>query len=130
MKQIERIYITKGDNSYNHAGVKSDKACAIQIDGRLYWINQSFAHLRELESEFRTLGVIFSCDYKKFGVHSVTEEWTSLNKNITRIPHHHDDIFSDKSGYIKRAERSPKGAYWWYVEDILGDLGGDLSNRL
>lgn len=118
MKKIERIYITKGDNLFNHEGLKCDKTLGIVIDGSIYWLNQSFARLNELEDQLRyNLGIAISCDQKKFGVFE--NDTAYMNKNVTRISQHHDDVFSNKSSYIKRAVRNPaNGHYWWHFDEL------------
>ena len=37
---LERIYVTRGDNLVDHVGCKCDKAFALQFDGKLYCVNR------------------------------------------------------------------------------------------
>lgn len=120
-KIIERIYVTKGDNLVNYEGIKSDKAIGLQIDGSIYWLNHTFARLSDLEDQLRyNFGIAISCDHKKFGVFGEVEKDTAhINKNVTRITQHHDDVFNNKSSYIKRAVRNPvNGHYWWHFDEL------------
>lgn len=124
-KVIERIYVTKGDNLFNFEGLKCDKCIGLQIDGKIYWLNHTFARLNELADQLRyNFGISISCDQKKFGVFDEVEKDTAyINKNVTRINHHHDDVFSNKSSYIKRAVRQPEtGFYWWHFDELRNFL--------
>ena len=113
---LQRIYVTRGDNLVDYDGVKCDKAFALQIDGKLYWVNKSFGRLSELQSFFLNLGVYLS-EEGRFGFLD-NNGGASLDKKVTKIAAHHDDIFSSGSSYDKRSVRGSEN-FWWREEELI-----------
>lgn len=114
---IERIYLTRGDNGYNHKGAKCDKAAAVVIDGDIYWIEGNYAYPWEIGVALRPLDIrIFSdgdiiSDENRFA--------PVANAKVTRIKGHIEEVLGEKSNYIKRAVRSNKeGCIWWTVDAL------------
>lgn len=124
MKQVERIYITKGDNIVDSDGIKCDKCCAVQIEGKLYWLSQAFASIGELEGQLNDLNVGFmkvrtksGLDWK-WGIRD--EEGSALcSKPFTRIAKHHDDIFYAGSNYMQKMVRNGIGSMWWTANQVM-----------
>lgn len=109
--QIERIYITRGDNTYNSDNVKSDKLMGIVIAGSIHWIDDEFACATQLSGLLERLNVILSSN-GRWGVMDDNCSAT-LDQRVTKISRSHDDIFSAKSSYIKRTKRTDAGKLYW-----------------
>lgn len=129
MKQVERIYITKGDNVFDSDGIKCDKCCAVQIEGKLYWLSQAFASIGELESQLNGLNVgvmkvrTNSGWEWKWGARD--EEGSALcSKSFTRIAKHHDDIFSLDTPHMAKTVRNGVGSIWWTATQISATVNG------
>ena len=116
---LERIYVTRGDNLVDHVGCKCDKALALQFDGELYWVNKSFGRFSELESFFLNFGVYL--DEK--GRYGFLDEkgGASLDKKVTKIAAHHDDVFSNESSYYKRSVKG-RNRFWWDQEELINNF--------
>lgn len=120
---IEQIYTTKGDNLYNHDNIKCDKMIGLVIKGQIYWLQDSFANLYEIEHLLHRLNVTIS----KCGRWGATDEdgSTTYTNSITKLNKHHDDLFSDKSNYVKRAkfnESNGKRSLWWTINEVVNEL--------
>ena len=48
--EVTRLYVTRGDNLFNHDGVKCDKFTGLEINNQIYWMNLSFANVKQLSS--------------------------------------------------------------------------------
>lgn len=131
MKQVERIYLTRGDNVTDSEGRKTDKCCAVQIEGKLYWLSQSFASPEELEGELRNIGVaIMQVRGKrglewKWGVVDKESGEATCGNNFSSITKHHDDVFSQDSSYLKRTVRTGVGSLWWTATSLSAVLNGE-----
>ena len=124
MKQVERIYITKGDNVFDSDGIKCDKCCAVQIEGKLYWLSQAFASIGELEGQLEALGVASmkvrtksGLDWK-WGIRD-EEGYATCSKPFTRIAKHHDDIFSLDTPHMAKTVRNGVGSIWWTANQVM-----------
>lgn len=109
--QVERIYITRGDNVYNDAGVKCDKMIGLMMQGKIHWLDDSVADINEVCGRLANFNVSLSSR----GTFGSSEENgdTYFDKKVTKIKHHHDDMFSDKYSYNKLTMKTPSGSYWW-----------------
>ena len=114
--KLERIYTTRGDNLVDYAGCKCDKAFALQFDGKLYWVNKSFGRFSELESFFLNFGVYLS-EKGRYGFLEARGGAT-LDKRVTKIAAHHDDVFSSESSYYKRSVKA-SNSFWWSQEELI-----------
>lgn len=122
---IEKIYITKGDNLYNDDNIKCDKMIGVVIKGQIYWLQDSFASLHEIKYLLHRLNVTIS----KCGRWGATDKdgSTTYTNSVTKLSKHHDDLFSDKSNYLKRAkcnESKGKRSIWWAVSEVVNELFG------
>lgn len=124
MKTIERIYITKGDNIFNFDGVRADKAWAIVIDGKVYWADSSFDTTEVLGFRLERIGVVI--EPRKSGAIDFGQ-WVNkpdggrkavIDKRVTKISKHHDDVFNETSSYMKRAVKNSNGSYFWNPNDL------------
>lgn len=118
MSKVQKVYLTRGDNTYDDEGFKCDKCCAVQIDGSIYWLSQAFSRPFELVSELSILGVgigdIFKggSSYPAWG--NIGEDgWASLDHRMIKLTKHHDDLFSEESSYMKKTVRNAQGSLWW-----------------
>lgn len=118
---IERIYTTKGDNSYNFDGIKNDKMVGVVIKGDIYWLQDEFATLHEIQYLLARFNIrISTCG--RWGV-TDSEGRTTYTDAITKIAKHHDDVFSDGSSYVKRAKTNDaKNSIWWTVEEVINEF--------
>lgn len=116
-KQVERIYVTKGDNTTNDDGVKCDKMVGIVVDGMIHWMDYEFASLRELGYRVTGLNIHLS-DCGSWGI---LDEYGSatLDKKITKIKHHHDDLWSDQYSYKKRTKLNAAGTTYWNWGELI-----------
>ena len=113
---IEKIYTTRGDNVYED-GVKCDKAIGIVIEGKIHWLDKSFSTPRTLSTAVMSYGISMN-DKGYWGV--IDENGSAiLEHKLTKISKHHDDVFSNESGYIKRAKRNSEGSFWWKPAEIF-----------
>lgn len=122
---IERIYVTRGDNLTNGEGIRSDKCYGLQIKGQILWFNDSFARLSELSYKLRPLDLAVT-DGGHWGYWADGE--ATIDKKVTRISQHHDDVFSSGSSYIKKSLQAPHGNYWWRMEQVTEYLSGLTSS--
>ena len=126
MQTITRIYITRGDNLYNEDGARCDKAVALEFNKKLYWANYSFATLRELSYHLECYGIHLDHSTGQWGMWEVDEytgeRGATLNKRITKIGKHHDDVFSANSSYMKRSVMDENGNCFWDVFDLKQQL--------
>ena len=115
---LEKIYITKGDNTYD-GNVKVDKAVGLQINGKIHWLESTWSTLYSLENLLDaftdTIGIMASGG--KWGIVDSYGSAEMTNK-FTRINKHHDDIFSDGSSYVLRSAKTPDGKFWWSIRQI------------
>ena len=113
---IERIYITRGDNGYNHKGVLCDKMAAVVINGDICWLEGSYAYPWEIGVALRPL------DIRIFSDGSISSESNRfapvVNSKVTKIKGHVEDVLDDKSNYVKRAIFSPSDKIAWSVEEL------------
>ena len=116
---LERIYVTRGDNLVDHVGCKCDKAFALQFDGKLYWVNRSFGRFSELESFFLNFGVYLD-EKGRYGFLD-RNGGASLDKKVTKIAAHHDDVFSSGSSYHKRSVNA-SNSFWWSTEELINNF--------
>ena len=118
MSKVQKVYLTRGDNTYDDEGFKCDKCCAVQIDGSIYWLSQSFSKPSELAGQLQLLGVGIGENFDKGSRYpawgNIGEDgWATLDHRMIKLTKHHDDIFSDKSSYMKKSVRNPAGSLWW-----------------
>lgn len=116
--QVERIYVTRGDNLYNDVGVKCDKFMGVMIKGKIHWLASSFTYVCELEHQLNALNVTFCPTMRKWGVRD-TDGVAWLNNNITTVKPHHDDMFDEGSYYAKHTKQKRDGDTWWTLWDII-----------
>ena len=116
---LERIYVTRGDNLVDHAGCKCDKAFALQFDGKLYWVNRSFGRFSELESFFLNFGVYLD-EKGRYGFLN-EKGGASLDKKVTKIAAHHDDVFSSGSSYHEKSVEA-SNSFWWDQEELINNF--------
>ena len=116
--QVERVYITRGDNVYNEAGVKCDKMMGVMIKGEIHWIDRSFAYLYELENRLESMNIMFCANSSRWGTMDAEFSARLINK-ITPIKAHHDDIFTDDSYYMKLTKVRDNGSIWWKLNDFI-----------
>ena len=116
---LQRIYTTRGDNLVDHVGCKCDKAFALQFDGKLYWVNESFGRLSELESFFLNFGVYLD-EKGRYGFLN-EKGGASLDKKVTKIAAHHGDVFSSGSSYHKRSVGASNN-FWWSQEELINNF--------
>lgn len=120
MLNIERIYTTRGDNLYDADGIKCDKAWAVVIDSKIYWVDGIFANIDELRWRLERLGVgIMKCGKRwRWGL---VDEFGSatMTNSITTISKHHDDIFTQGSTYMKKSVMNEEGGLWWDINDLI-----------
>ena len=115
---IERIYTTKGDNSYNFDNIKNDKMVGVVIDSDIYWLQDEFATYREIQFLLARFNVLIS-ECGRWGA-TDNDGRTVYTNTITRISKHHDDVFSDGSSYVRRAmTNEAKNSMWWTVTDVI-----------
>lgn len=117
-QDIERVYVTRGKNTYNSAGQICDRVTAISIGGKLHWINTTFATYSELSRIYRPLGITVNYlgEYaiKKEG----SNELAQFSKKVTKIRGSETEIFSEDSRYMERSQRCKGESIWWTVEEI------------
>lgn len=112
---VEKIYITRGDNTTDHNGILCDKCFGVVIEGKIHWIDVCFARLDELETNLFGLGV--SSNGTAWGV--IDEDGrATLSDKMVKINKHQDDIFTPSSYHMKRSERKPCGSVWWNISEI------------
>lgn len=115
-KKVERIYITKGDNATNDEGVKCDKMVGFVIDGMIHWMDYEFAYLRELGYCTAAVNVHLS-ECGSWG--EIDEDGSAnLSNKVTKINHHHDDLWLDKYSYKKRTKLNAAGKTYWSWGEI------------
>lgn len=51
--EVTRLYVTRGDNLFNHDGVKCDKFTGLEINNQIYWMNLSFANVKQLSGTLK-----------------------------------------------------------------------------
>lgn len=110
-KIIERIYITKGDNLTNEEGLKCDKMVGVVVDGAIHWMDYGFATLDELSGWMGIIGISMNSD-GKWGVQD-EDGCATLDQRVTKIRHHHDDLWLDKYSYKKRTKLNRAGKTFW-----------------
>ncbi len=132
MKQVERIILTRGDN-IDLDGVKCDKCCAVQIEGKLYWLSRDFARLEELTEELRQLGIMIGAKRDNTGSRWIptwgvidAEGWATCDNVFTKAAKHHDDIFKQDSSYMKKTVRNGIGSMWWTANQISVAVNGSI----
>ena len=115
---IECIYVTKGKNTFNQAGQVCDRAAAVQIGGKLHWINKSFATYSDLHHMLYPLGVVVNY-VGEYGIKDkdVTIP-TPFDHKVVKMRGSEIDIFSCDSSYMNRSERYVEDNIWWTVEQI------------
>lgn len=130
ISDISRIYLSRGDNVINHAGVRCDKFFGIRLKtGAIYW----FDVLHSLSNAEELSGLLFNtvrCCVNDIRSYSYSYEKGQSNKKIsfytkdgyhevpiTQVKLHHDDFFND-TVYIKNAVKKPNGYLWWTINDL------------
>ena len=115
-KEITRIYVTKGDNIY-HGNVTCDKCICLEIGKKLYWLEDEFANISSIEYRLEQyFGIALSNNRKYFGVFA--DKTAIMDRPITRITKHHDDVFIESSSYVKRSVKNQYGNYWWKMDEL------------
>lgn len=105
---INKIYFTRGDNGYN-------KCAGIGIGDKIYWIKGQFSNLDDLSQKLDPLGVSIS----RQGDWGFWDGISApLNKRVTHIRHHIEEVFEKESFYVKNAQFAPDSTLWWSVDDI------------
>lgn len=116
--EVNRIYVTRGDNLTDMFGAKCDKMVALEIEGGLYWMDFDIARTLELKSHLWDLiETVMGGKYfvSKFG----KEGDRKPLKSFTKITCHHDDIFEESRQYHKKTVYNPNtGKLWWSVSEL------------
>lgn len=115
--EVTRLYVTRGDNLVNYDGVKSDKFAGLEINNQIYWMNLSFANVKQLSG---SLFDFIHIEEKWFASVSGKKGDRKEIKSITKINCHHDDIFESNKKYLKKAVRNPyaNDSLWWTPSDL------------
>lgn len=119
--QVERVYITRGDNGYNQHGHKCDKAAGVMINGDIYWLQKGgIAYPSEVREDLKLLNVTIYKDNHLgefcWGVLDKANSFTS--KKVTRISKHIEEVFDADSHYIKKCIRKDNGSIWWSAAEL------------
>lgn len=113
---IERVYITGGDNTYNHKGVLCDKMAAVVINGDIYWLEGSYAYPWEIGVALRPLDIRIFSDGD---IISESNRFAPVTNNkVTKIKGHIEEVLDNKSNYVKRAVFASPDKITWSVEAI------------
>lgn len=122
---IERIYITRGDNSYNAKGVLCDKMAAVVINGSIFWLEGSYAYPWEIGVALRSL------DIRIFSDGDIISEENRFapvaNNSVTKIKGHIEEVLDSKSSYVRRAIFSNPDKISWSVADIKAKFFDELE---
>ena len=115
--QIERIYITRGDNSYNHNNALCDKSVGVVIDEDIYWLkNSGIANISEIREQLALLNIDV-LGSNEWGVLDKEKSSTSY-KRVTRIPIHQEEVFEEKSRFMQRTIKKHDGSIWWNADEL------------
>lgn len=106
--KIKKIYVTQGDNLFNSDGIRCDKRVALNIDGKIYWLNYNFAKISDLDYVLSQFGVaITGKDWYPICYDENNKFIPATPKSFSRIQHHHDDIFNPKYRYLRNSVPVP-----------------------
>ena len=114
--QVERIYITRGDNLYDENGVKCDKMIGLMMQGKIHWLDDGIANINEIAGRLANFNVSVSLSGKFGNIQDNYECY--FDKRITKVKHHHDDIFSDRYRYDSLTMKTPTGSIWWDLVEL------------
>ncbi|MBO6225984.1 MAG: hypothetical protein J6N72_11175 [Psychrobacter sp.] len=126
---IERIYTSRGDNGYNHEGIKDDKFAGVMIEGEIFWIDDQFATVKELGNILSSFNIYM--DYNGAWGNIDCRGYSKLDKRIVKVSRHHDDFFDEKAMYYKKAKFNKDGKIWWSVLEIHEhfDMAFNICNK-
>ena len=115
---INRIYVTRGDNVTDMFGAKCDKMVALEIDGGLYWMDFDITRTSELKMKlYDFIETVMGGKY--FASKSGQKGDRKALKPFTKIACHHDDIFDEGRPYHKKTIYNPNtGKLWWTVAEL------------
>jgi hypothetical protein len=93
----------------------------VVIKGDIYWLQDAFATFHEIQYLLARFNVrISQCG--RWGA-SDSDGRTTYTNAITKISKHHDDVFSPKSSYAKRAKvNSATDSTWWTVGEVINEF--------
>ena len=116
--EVNRIYVTRGDNVTDMFGAKCDKMVALEIEGGLYWMDFDITRTSELKSNLWDF-VETVMGGKYFASKTGKEGDRKPLKPFTKITCHHDDIFEESRPYHKKTVYNPNtGKLWWSVSEL------------
>lgn len=116
--QVERIYITRGDNTYNQRGATDDKAVGLVFEEDIYWLKSKrggVAGISDVSKELEALNVL-ALGNDRWGI--MDETGNASLKTTTRIPTNHEEVFENDSKYMQRTIRRRDGSIWWTAEEL------------
>lgn len=126
-QNVERVYLTRGDNLFDEDGISCDKAVGIQVKGLIYWIDESWAVLNDLDWVLDPFNLALAKGkntvyfYKGVTINDTTN--FKDGKPCTKISKHLDDIFTTGSSYMaKSARHGEKNSIWWGVDELFNHL--------
>lgn len=116
--EVNRIYVTRGDNVTDMFGSKCDKMVALEIDGGLYWMDFDITRTSELKMKlYDFIETVMGGKY--FASKSGKEGDRKPLKPFTKITCHHDDIFEEGRPYHKKTIYNQNtGKLWWSVSEL------------
>ena len=124
---IERVYITRGKNTFNQAGQVCDRMSAVQIGGKLHWIDKTLATFDDLDSLLNPLGVIVNFAGEYGIVDKAVSVLTSYDHKVTKLKGSESEIFGSDSSYMDRSERCNGDSIWWTVDKIKNKYFSDIK---
>lgn len=114
--QVERVYITRGDNSYNHNNALCDKAVGVVIDKDIYWLKSGgIANISEVRKQLALLNIDV-LGSNQWGV--LGEDGSTAHKRVTRISIHQEEVFDKESKFMQRTITKRDGSIWWDAEEL------------
>ena len=114
--EVDKIYVSRGDDTYNYDGILADKFAGVLIEGDIFWINETFATLSELARILRPLNV--ELDRNGSWGNRECNGFARFSKKITKVAKRHSEFFTDDTIYLKKAKFFKEGMIWWYPKDI------------
>lgn len=124
--KVEKIWVSRGDDTYDHYDRLADRFAGVLIEGEIFWINKTFATFGELAHILRPLNI------RLFG----TGEWgnikcdndADMSNTVVKVKKRHNEFFSDDSMYLKKAKFFNEGMIWWYPDDIVAHFENRFSH--
>lgn len=110
--KIEKIYASKGKNTFNEKGQVCDRCIAVEIGSKLHWIDRSFATFDEVSDFISPLKVFVGGN----GQWGNAGEW--IDKKTILLRQSETELFGSDSNYMRRSERKASGSIWWTVAEL------------